>query len=178
MTVATLETFDNFSYTLKLGGNGEGDRHVQVAVSANLPKDRAPGKDEKPEDKTKLDKEFAEKNKKLEDKLKAEKVFEKWTYTIAKYTVDQLLKERRELLAEKKDEAKAEQTLVPPPSVVSPPVRVPLAPPAEPKESPKVPPAPPVSVVSPAVKAPSAPPPVPPAVPPAPAPAPKKSDEK
>lgn len=105
-TVATLETFDNFSYTLKLGGGGEGDRHLQVAVSANLAKDRAPGKDEKPEDKAKLDKEFAEKNKKLEDKLKAEKAFEKWTYTIAKYTVDQLLKERRELLAEKKEEPK------------------------------------------------------------------------
>ncbi|HEY2951029.1 MAG TPA: hypothetical protein VGK40_00520, partial [Verrucomicrobiae bacterium] len=108
-TVATLETFDNFNYTLKLGGSGDGDRQVQVAVSANLAKDRAPGKDEKPEDKTKLDKEFAEKNKKLEDKLKAEKAFEKWTYTVAKYTVDQLLKERHELLAEKKEEPKKEE---------------------------------------------------------------------
>jgi hypothetical protein len=108
-TVAMLETFDNFNYTLKLRGSGEGDRQVQVAVSANLPKDRAPGKDEKPEDKAKLDKEFAEKNKKLEDKLKAEKAFEKWTYTIAKYTVDQLLKERHELLAEKKEEPKKEE---------------------------------------------------------------------
>ena len=104
--VATLETFDTFNYTLKIGGTGEGDRHVQVTVSASLPKDRAPGKDEKPEDKTKLDKEFAERNKKLEDKLKAEKAFETWTYTIAKYTVDQLLKDRHELLAEKKEEPK------------------------------------------------------------------------
>ena len=108
-TVATLETFDNFSYTLKIGGSGEGDRHVQVMVSANLPKDRVAGKEEKPEDKTRLDKEFAEKNKKLEDKLKAEKAFEKWTYSVAKYTVDQLLKERRELLAEKKEEPKKDE---------------------------------------------------------------------
>ncbi len=104
--VATLETFDHFTYTLKIGGSGEGDRNIQVAVAANLPKDRTPGKDEKSEDKTRLDKEFAEKNKKLEDKLKAEKAFEKWTYTIAKYTIDQLLKARHELLAEKKDEPK------------------------------------------------------------------------
>jgi hypothetical protein len=108
-TVATLETFDNFSYTLKIGGSGEGDRQVQIVVSANLPKERVAGKDEKPEDKTRLDKEFAEKNKKLEDKLKSEKAFEKWTYTIAKYTVDQLLKERHELLAEKKEEPKKDE---------------------------------------------------------------------
>ncbi len=40
-----------------------------VAVTAQIPKERTPGKDEKPEDKAKLDKEFKEKQKKLEDKL-------------------------------------------------------------------------------------------------------------
>ena len=44
-----------------------------VAVTAQIPKERTPGKDEKPEDKARLDKEFKEKQKKLEDKLSQEK---------------------------------------------------------------------------------------------------------
>ena len=43
-----------------------------VAVTAQLPKERTPGKDEKPEDKARLDKEFKDKQKKLEDKLSQE----------------------------------------------------------------------------------------------------------
>ena len=60
----------------------------------------------KPEDKTKLDKEYQEKKNKLEEKLKAEKALEPWTFTVPKYTVDPLLKERKDLLVEKKEEPK------------------------------------------------------------------------
>ncbi len=77
--------------------------------SADLPKERKPGKDEKTEDKEKLDKEFKEKMSKLDEKLKQEKAFEKWTYLVSKWTVDPLLKERKDLLAEKKEEPKKEE---------------------------------------------------------------------
>ena len=77
-----------------------------MSVSANLPKERTPGKDEKPEDKDKLDKEFAAKQKPLEEKLKNEKAFEKWTYVVPKYTIENLLKDRKDFLAEKKEEPK------------------------------------------------------------------------
>ena len=77
-----------------------------MSVSGNFPKERAAGKDEKPEDKTKLDKEFQDKVKKLEEKLKAEKAYEKWTYLVSKWTIDPLFKERKDLLVEKKEEPK------------------------------------------------------------------------
>jgi hypothetical protein len=118
-TVAKLETFDGFTYTVKLGKPMKEENYpLQVAVEANLPKEREPAKDEKKEDKEKLDKEFKEKQTKLEEKLKNEKKFEKWTYLVAKWSVDPLLKERKDLLAEKKEEKKDEkkETATPPPA--------------------------------------------------------------
>jgi hypothetical protein len=107
---ATLETFDGLTYTAKVGGkSGEENYFFQIAVAGNFPKERTPGKDEKPEDKEKLDKEFVESRKKLEEKLKTDKAFEKWTYVVSKWTVDPFLKERKDLLAEKKEEPKKEE---------------------------------------------------------------------
>src|SRR5438552_2761081 len=126
--VAKLETFDGFSYTVKTAGKtNEENYYLNLNVSADLPKDRTPGKDEKPEDKEKLDKEFKEKTTKLEEKLKQEKAFEKWTYLVSKWTVDPLLKERKDLLAEKKEEPKKEEKppetgAVTPPKPVPPPL--------------------------------------------------------
>ena len=71
-TVITLDTFDNFTYTIKVGQKTNDNLPMVVAVTAQIPKERTPGKDEKPEDKTKLDKEFKDKQKKLEDKLSQE----------------------------------------------------------------------------------------------------------
>jgi hypothetical protein len=105
-TTIALETFDGFNYTVKVGAKTNDDYYLTVAVTANLPKERTPGKDEKPADKDKLDKEFKEQQKKLEDKVAQEKGFEKWTYLVSGWTVDSLLKERSQLLVEKKDEAK------------------------------------------------------------------------
>ena len=107
--LARLETFENFVYTVKAAkanGTNEDNYHLQMTVTAEFVKQREPGKDEKPEDKEKLDKEFQEKLKKLEDKLKQEKGYEKWTYVVSKWTIDPLLKERKDLLAEKKAEEK------------------------------------------------------------------------
>jgi hypothetical protein len=108
-TVVTLDTFDNFSYTLKVGPKTNDNYALALTVSAQLPKERTPGKDEKPEDKDKLDKEFKEKQKKLEEKLAQEKAYEKWTYLVSSWTLEPVLKERNQLLVEKKDEKKDEK---------------------------------------------------------------------
>lgn len=111
--VARIETFDNFSYVIKAAkaqGTNADNYNLQMTVSANFVKERAPVPDEKPEDKEKLDKEFQEKVTKFEDKLKQEKTYEKWTYIVSKWTIDPLLKVRKDHLAEKKTEASTSAT--------------------------------------------------------------------
>ncbi len=105
-TTATIETFENLTYTLKVGQKTNDNYPLALALVAQLPKERTPGKDEKPEDKDKLDKEFKEKQKKLEEKVAQEKGYEKWVYLVSSWTVDPLLKERSTLLVEKKEEPK------------------------------------------------------------------------
>jgi len=115
-TVAKIETFDGFRYDVKLGKklDDRDDHYMQFAVTGNFPKERTPGKDEKPEDKEKLDKEFKEKLAKHEEKLKTEKALEQWVYIVPKYTMEPLLKSRPELLKEEpKAEEKKEATTTP-----------------------------------------------------------------
>ena len=102
--VARLETFEGFTYQLKLGGKSETNEnhHIQISVNGDFPKERTAGPDEKPEDKERLDQEFKEKTDKLEEKLKKEKAFDGWTYLVSKWTVENLLKPRKEFLAEEK----------------------------------------------------------------------------
>jgi len=108
-TVATIDTFDNFTYALKVGQKTNDNYPLAITVMASLPKERTPGKDEKAEDKDKLDKEFKEKQKRLEEKLAQEKSFENWVYLVSSWTVDPLLKERSQLLVEKKEEPKKDE---------------------------------------------------------------------
>jgi hypothetical protein len=129
-TVVTIDTFDNFTYTIKLGQKTNDNLPMVVAVVAQIPKERTPGKDEKPEDKAKLDKEFKEKQKKFEEKLSQEQSYGKWTYLVSNWTVDSLLKERNQLLVEKKEEPKKDEK---PAATDSKKPDDPLAPPAEPK---------------------------------------------
>lgn len=105
-TAVTLETFDNFTYTIKAGQKTNDNYPITVAVSAQLIKERTPGKDEKPEDKAKLDKEFKDKLTKLEEKLTQEKSYEKWVYLVSSWSLDSLLKERGQLLVDKKADDK------------------------------------------------------------------------
>jgi len=117
--LARIETFDGFGYDVKIGNKtAEDNYYFRVAVSADLPRERTPGKDEKPEDRERLDKEFKDSQVKLEEKLKQEKAFENWTYLVSKWTVDPLLKERNDLLAEKTDEKKPDASE--PPTEVKP----------------------------------------------------------
>ncbi|MSU57787.1 MAG: DUF4340 domain-containing protein [Pedosphaera sp.] len=102
--VVEVATLDGFSYTIKVGAKTNENYFVTMTVAANFPKERTPGKDEKPEDKTKLDKDFADQQKKLAEKLASEKAFEPWTFLVPGWQVDPIVKERAQLLVEKKDE--------------------------------------------------------------------------
>jgi hypothetical protein len=119
-TVLTLETFDGFLYTLKLGKVTGENQAVAVEVSAKLEKERSPGKDEKPEDKTKLDEEFKSKLKRLEDKLAAEKTLEGRPFLISSGTFSQFLKDRAQFLAEQKAEATTAPVASPAPAKAAP----------------------------------------------------------
>jgi hypothetical protein len=168
-TTATIETFDGFRYELKIG-KAMGDNYpVLVTVSANLPKERTPGKDEKEEDKKKLEEEFAAKQKTLTEKLAAEQKFANRVFLVPKQTVEPLLKDRSALLAEKPSEATPPAAAAPvapsaPVSATTPPLSLPpAAPPAPPAPAP---------AETPAAPAPPKPPapstePVPPSAPPA-----------
>jgi hypothetical protein len=95
----TIVTEDGFTYTLKAGKKNNESYPVTITVTADLPTTRAAAKDEKPEDKAKLDKEFQAKQETLQKKLAKEKGFEGRPYLISKYTIEQLEKKRTELLA-------------------------------------------------------------------------------
>lgn len=178
-TTATIETFDGFRYELKIGKASGENFPVLVSVSANLAKERTPGKDEKPEDKTKLDEEFKTKLKQQEEKLAAEQKFAGRTYLVAKFAVEPLLKDRAALLPDKPAEpapAPAPSATAPPVSVTTPPVSIPA-----PKQKVEAV-TPPVSV-SPPASTPAGKPAPPPAekpasAPPADKPAPPAKEEK
>ena len=128
-TVAKIETVDGFTYDIKVGkkvADDRDDHYLQVAVSANLVKERTAPADEKPEDKARLDKEFKEKLDKQEEKLKNEKALAQYTYIVPRYSIEPLFKDRKELLVEKKEEPKPEdkkdekkETKVTPPATPS-----------------------------------------------------------
>lgn len=120
-----IETFEGFTYSVD-ARKGEDDKfYLKVDVKADLPKERAAGKDEKPEDKTKLDKEFQEKQDKLKEKLAKEQAYSQWTYEVSNWTLNSLLKSRSDLL--KKPEP-------PKPAAASPATAVPSVSPAEEKD--------------------------------------------
>lgn len=100
-TVIKIATFDGFEYTVNVGAKTNDNFLLTVAVAGNFPKERPAVADEKPEDKAKADKEFADKLKAHQEKLATETAFGKWTYQVASWTVEPLLKKRSELLEDK-----------------------------------------------------------------------------
>jgi len=101
-TEVRIATFDGFDYLIKVGNKTNESYLLQAEVTANLPKVRTAAPDEKPEDKEKADKEFKEHQKQLEEKLARESAFSKWIFEVSTWTVDSILKQRSELLAEAK----------------------------------------------------------------------------
>lgn len=106
--VVTIDTFDHFSYTLKISLKGlDKVYYVTVAVTAEIPTGRIAGKDEKPDEKMKLDKEFQDQTKKLQDKLKQEQMLAPWVYVVNSWLMEPLIRDRSQFLMGKQ-EPKAE----------------------------------------------------------------------
>jgi len=98
-------TFDGLSYAVRLARIAKGDDYLlNFTVTGELPKQRAAEKGEKPEEKERRDKEFAEARKRIEERIAAEKALAKWTYVIAGAEVEPLLKSRSDMLAPKRGE--------------------------------------------------------------------------
>ncbi|HWL51929.1 MAG TPA: DUF4340 domain-containing protein [Chthoniobacteraceae bacterium] len=86
-----VRTDDHFDYTFGLA-ELKGDRQpVTVTVSAEFPKERTPEKDEKPEDKQRLDEAFAAKHKELEARLEREKKLEGRVFLVSSGTFSPML---------------------------------------------------------------------------------------
>lgn len=130
-TVVSLATFDGFIYTLKVGAKTNENYPMTLAISpppivesatniANAELERLtaeviaqqvkPGTNAglTPDMKEQLQKKIDEARKKSLDKLTQERAFEKWTYLVSYYTLESVLKERAQLLAEKKEAPKTE----------------------------------------------------------------------
>lgn len=99
-TVLTVDTLDGFNYVAKIAPKEDDHYPVMFTVTANLPTERFPGKDEKPDDKTRLDKAFKDQQTKLADKLAKEKAFAGWVYQLPAWNVEEILKPRHDLLQE------------------------------------------------------------------------------
>ncbi len=106
--VAEIKTFDDFTYTLKIGSKDAENRYfAKIGVSAKMPEKREPGKDEKEEDTKRLDEEFKKKREDLQKKLDAAKAMAAWVYKLDESRVSFFLKERADIL-KKKEEKKEE----------------------------------------------------------------------
>jgi hypothetical protein len=99
----TAETFDNLVYTIKLSKRKTGDEYlVNISVAGDPPAERPPEKDEKPADKERRDKEYAEQRKRLEFRVLREKAQSQWSYVADAKQVAPLLKTREQLVAQKR----------------------------------------------------------------------------
>jgi hypothetical protein len=106
-TVVKIDTFDGFNYTINVGEKTNDDYFLTLTVSGKPLPEPAAAKDEKPEVKAMLENQFRDVQQKAADKLKQEQTYKQWTYLVPSYAVDPVLKERSELLAEKKTEPAA-----------------------------------------------------------------------
>jgi hypothetical protein len=94
-----VATGDGFRYGFEVGAL-DGDRYpVRISVSAGLAENREAKPDEKPEEKEKLDKEFADRKAELAAKLEREKKFEGRVFFVPQYSLKPLLVKRSDLLA-------------------------------------------------------------------------------
>ena len=127
-STATIETFDGFTYTLKIGKLSNDKYPVTFSIDATLPSQRTSSPNEKAEDKKKLDNEFSARKKTLEEKLAKEKKFEGRPFLLNKYSVAQLLKNRSELVKAPPTPTPSVAPGAPPPA----PQRLPFIPPKRP----------------------------------------------
>ena len=104
--VVTVTTLDGFSYVAHVGLKQGENYPVRFDITADLPSARVAAKDEKPEDKAKLDQAFKDQLGKLAEKLVKGKPFTSRVYLLPAYSLDEILKPRSQLLEEvKKDDS-------------------------------------------------------------------------
>lgn len=105
-TVARAQTFDGWTYELRIGKAAPEDRYyAKASVTGAVPEKREARADEKAEDKDKADKAFGERQAAMKAKLEREQSLGAFTVLLPKSTVEPLLRERSALVAvEKKDE--------------------------------------------------------------------------
>jgi hypothetical protein len=110
-TLVRAQTFDGWTYELRIGKPTPEDRYyARSSVAGAVPEKREARPDEKPEEKEKADKAFAERQATTKAKLEREQALGAFTVLLPKSTVEPLLRERTALVAvEKKDEAGAKK---------------------------------------------------------------------
>ncbi len=102
--VAVAETFDNLVYTLKLAKKTKGDDYIVTFTLAGEPsKTRVPEKGEKPQDKERNDKAFAESLQRLQARIAMEKALSGWAYVIGKSELEPLLMNRSDMVVRRQE---------------------------------------------------------------------------
>lgn len=97
---SVVRTFDGFVYRFEFGPDEAGRLPVRVHVDADIPGNRSPAAEETPEEKERLDKEFAARQTALQEKLANEKKFEGRTFLIDPFTVDALVRPRSAIVSQ------------------------------------------------------------------------------
>jgi uncharacterized protein DUF4340 len=96
------ETFDNLTYTVRIGNRTGDNYYVAVSVAGDPPASRTPEKGETAEEKAKKDKAFAEDRERTLERLGRERALEGWRYVVGKNAIEPLLRDRAQMLPEKK----------------------------------------------------------------------------
>jgi hypothetical protein len=98
-TIITAETFDGWSYAVKVAKKPDSeDFLVNIVMKGEPPKERVPEKGEKPEDKEKLEKQFAERKQRIELQLVREKAMANWVHVLGKDSFAKILRPRADLI--------------------------------------------------------------------------------
>jgi hypothetical protein len=106
-TTIRAETFDGLTYTVRVGDRTGDNYYVAVAVAGDPPATRTPDKGESAEEKAKKDKAFADEKARLAERLARERRLDGWRYVVAKSAVEPLLRDRAQMLPEKKSATKS-----------------------------------------------------------------------
>ncbi|MES2475043.1 MAG: DUF4340 domain-containing protein [Verrucomicrobiota bacterium] len=169
---ATIETFEGFTYTVKLtptkppaapAADADADPDqpapaqdnflMTVDVAAELPKERKKEADEKPEDAKTKDAAFSERLKSLTEKLATEKALAGITFEVSKATIEALLKDRASIIAKAKPAAAGAGVQSFPGGMIAPPPGSINAAPNQAETAPTSPMTPPISATTPPVEA-------------------------
>ena len=105
-TTITAATFDDLTYTLLVGKTEKDKTFVKVDVAGTPKRESPPRKDEKPEEKEKREKAFADEMKKLEERVAREKTLKDYVLVVSSKKLADTLKKRSELLEQKKPDDK------------------------------------------------------------------------